>query len=521
MISRRRCVVVVCAVACLALAGYWLLHAGGGPDRWVDEHRLPRIRPDYAGTVIPPNIAPLNFVIDEPGIAFRVRIHGDGGEPIEIASGSASIRIPPGKWRGLLRQNRGGRIGIEVFVEGADGPWSRFDTIENTVAQEAIDSHLAYRLLGAVFTDWGRLGIFQRDLESYDERPILRNTSFQEGCVNCHSFAAGNCPGNFSFHVRPPSTSPFTGGMILVRDGLASRVRIPRDALPALPTYTSWHPRLPLAAVSLNRAIQFLHGAGEETREVPDLDSDLAVIDARTGGVRSAKGIADPHRIETFPCWSPDGRYLYFSSAPIRTIAPRQPPFAGYDMAKLDLMRIRYDAEADAWETPQCVLSAAKTGLSILEPRVSPDGRFLLFCMCDHGAFPILERDTDLYLMDLTKGGQFPYRPLASANSPQADSWHCWSSDSRWIVFSSKRDNGLLARPYLCYLDTEGKEHKPFVLPQRDPLFYDTCLKTYNTPELVCGPIRVSEDELARAILSEAADDAARTPPADPSYPAP
>jgi len=78
------------------------------------------------------------------------------------------------------------------------------------------------------------------------------------------------------------------------------------------------------------------------------------------------------------------------------------------------------------------------------------------------------------------------YRRL-TCNSAQSDSWHCWSSNSRWIVFSSKRDNGWLARPYFSYIDANGREHKPFVLPQKDPAFYDTWLKTYNVPELVSG----------------------------------
>lgn len=87
--------------------------------------------------------------------------------------------------------------------------------------------------------------------------------------------------------------------------------------------------------------------------------------------------------------------------------------------------------------------------------------------MSDYGGFPVYRASSNLYLMDLKDG---KYRRM-ECNSDQADSWHCWSSNSRWIVFSSKRENGLLARPYFCYIDMKGRAHKPFVMPQKDPTF--------------------------------------------------
>ena len=165
---------------------------------------------------------------------------------------------------------------------------------------------------------------------------------------------------------------------------------------------------------------------------------------------------------------------------------------------KYDLMRVPYDIEKDAWGAPEPVLTAAQTGMSISEPRASPDGRYLLFCMSAYGGFPVYQPSSDLYLLDLRSG---KHRRL-ECNSDASESWHCWSSNSRWIVFSSKRDNGWLARPYFSYIDAEGREHKPFLLPQKDPAFYDTWLKTYNLPELITGPITTPQEELLRAINS-------------------
>jgi hypothetical protein len=502
-----RYVFFVSVFAILSVAfGYWVFGETEWPAEWVAADRLPQIRPAYVDTVIPPNICPLNFVVDEPGVSFRVRVHADKGKSIDIASGRGSVVIPIRPWKKLLEQNRGGRIAIDVYVKESNGRWKRFDTIENRVAMEEIDSHLVYRLLGAVFTDWGHLGLYQRNLENYDESPVLRNRSFDRGCVNCHAFAGGNRPGRFSFHVRPSAKARFQAGMVGVNNATAFRIETRSEAAPTPPNYTSWHPAAPLAAFSLNDMRQFLHGAGVEVREVFNLKSDIAVMSLKTGVVSRVSGLSDPKRLETFPAWSADGQYLYFCSAFALWEDLSTPPYRDYDQVKYDLMRICYDIETDTWGEPETVLAAEKTGLSVSEPRVSPDGRFVLFCMAPYGSFPVLQAGSDLYLLQWKNNGEHDCRPLQSANSSEADSWHSWSSNSRWIVFSSKRGNGLFARPYICYVDDQGNDHKPFLLPQKAPRFYDTYLKTYNMPELVRGPVTVREDELVRAIRSKGAD---------------
>jgi hypothetical protein len=87
-------------------------------------------------------------------------------------------------------------------------------------------------------------------------------------------------------------------------------------------------------------------------------------------------------------------------------------------------------------------------------------------------------------------------------NSDRADTWHSWSSNSRWVVFSSKRIDGLFARPHFSYVDEHGTFHKPFVLPQEDPTFYGYCLQTFNVPELMQGPVRVKERDLAETVAA-------------------
>ena len=166
-----------------------------------------------------------------------------------------------------------------------------------------------------------------------------------------------------------------------------------------------------------------------------------------------------------------------------------------WDEVRYDLRRIPYDIESDRWGEPETVLSAEEAGGSLLLPRVSPDGRFLLFCRTDYGCFPIFQPGSDLHMLDLRTGR---HRRL-DINSDRAESWHAWSTNGAWIAFSSKRRDGLFTRIYISHVDERGRAHKPFILPQRDPLFYDSHLKTYSVPEFTTGPVEIGQAALAAA----------------------
>ena len=137
---------------------------------------------------------------------------------------------------------------------------------------------------------------------------------------------------------------------------------------------------------------------------------------------------------------------------------------------------------------------------SVCHLRISPDGRYLLYTVADYGTFPIWHPEADLQLMDLQTG---TVDTLAVVNSGKSDTYHSWSSNSRWFVFASKRDDGLYGKPYFCYIDKNGKAHKPFCLPQEHPTFYDNNLKSFNAPELGKGRLPFDVDDVAKAMRLE------------------
>jgi len=496
---------LIYAVIICALIAVLLLYACRDRKVTITQYssidRPAKVRPDYAGSTIPPNIAPLNFIIQQEGAGFFVRIYSEEGNPIEIFSRKSTIGIPKRPWHKLLDLNRGRQLNMDIFVGSAASAssskeenirWSRFQTLTAEIAHEDIDPFLVYRRIRPGHGTWRDMGIYQRNLSSFNESVILNNEYFKHGCVNCHTFC-GNRAEKMLLGIR----SPVYGSSALLVEG---------DKVRKIGTkfgYTSWHPSGRVAAFSINKVRQLFHAAASEVRDVMDFDSVMAYYNVDSKTVKTTPILAKKDRLETYPTWSPDGRYLYFCSAPVtwsdKTVVPES-----YNQIKYDLVRVSYNIDRDQWDQLESVLSVEDTGLSILLPRISPDGRWLLFCMCNYGCFPVYQQSSDLYIMDLKavkEKGDFSYKRLG-INSSESESWHSFSSNSRWIVFSSKRGSGIFTRTYIAYVDKNGKVHRPLLLPQKDPAYYDSCLWTYSIPELVTEPVRATKEKLGRVVRS-------------------
>jgi hypothetical protein len=133
-------------------------------------------------------------------------------------------------------------------------------------------------------------------------------------------------------------------------------------------------------------------------------------------------------------------------------------------------------------------------------PSVSPDGKFMVCSMSDYGYFTIFHKKSDIYLIDLeTK----EYKKL-EINSSSNESYSSWSSNSRWLVFSSKRIDDVFTRPHIAYIDSNGVAHTPFVLPQKNPDMYEQLLANYNRPELISGKIELSAREIRDIVFQDA-----------------
>lgn len=457
--------------------------------------------PDYRDVTIPANIAPLNFLVkDSLASAVVAELKGVKGEVLIAGSSDCTVQMDTTAWRTLLNENRGRDITVNIYAEHADG-WVRYKSHTLTVAQEDIDPYLSYRLIEPGFEIYRQLGLYQRNLTNWDVHTIYENNrTFEEPdnhCINCHNYQ------NYSteqmlFHVRANH-----GGTIIIQNGKARKIQIKNDSILSAGVYPSWHPKHNWIAFSTNKTGQTFHIYHNEKIEVVDEASDLLFYDADKDEVYNILRTGDD--METFPCWSPDGNMLYYCSAYEPKVAAvpdslKAPTLIQhYDSVHYNLMRLTFDEKTRRFGEPEMVINADSLHKSISVPRVSPDGRYVLYTLGDYGQFHIWHKSSDLWVMDLKNDSCYA---LKEANSPDVDSYHTWSSNGRWIVFSSRRMDGNYTRPHIAYFDAQGHAHKAFCLPQEDPLHNVLLLKSYNVPELTRDAVRISREDLKECIYN-------------------
>lgn len=447
-------------------------------DKQIDAY--PSIYPDYVEVTIPPRIAPLCFGLQEEMDEAIARF-SSGEQSFEVSYQANTFQIPMDEWEKLLGESVGESIQIEVAVRKADG-WYAYRPFEWHVSPDSMDSYLAYRRIAPGYELWNHLGIYQRDLTSFEETPIVENYQTGENCMNCHSFC-NRRPDLFLFHMRQKF-----GGTYLVRGKEVEKLNTKTPETISDLVYPSWHPGGRFIAFSTNTTRQFFHPNDPNRIEVYDMESDVVVYDSEKHELVTAPALFSKQAFETFPTFSADGKRLYFCSAEARNM-PQE-----FRKVKYSLCSIAFDPETRTFGTEVDTLySALREGRSVSFPRVSPDGRFLLYTLFDYGNFSIWHKEADLYLLDLQTGQS---RCLTEVNSPDVESYHAWSSNGRWIVFSSRRGDGLYTRPYLAHISEEGRASKPFVLPQKTRDFYVEFMQSYNIPEFVQGRVEVSSRTL-------------------------
>ena len=430
------------------------------------------IYPDYANVTIPVNIAPLNFLVRD-SVAEGVRVYANG-ELLADGNGDG-VEIDEDDWHDLLQANVGKKISVSVHVARND-QWLVYNTFTWNVVANKLDPYLTYRLIEPDYEVFSRLQLQERCVENFSTRNFCDHERVGNRCMNCHTFSQQN-PGLSMMYVRGEG-----GGAVLNRNGELSLLDIKADGMVGGSVYFGFHPDGRHIVFSANKIIPAFHTSGSKRLEVFDTASDVYVADLVDGRIISCPQLEDSTWLETFPTFTPDGSEIYFCTSP-------KPSFTGdvdenIKSLQYHLCRISFDATNESFGTRVDTIAVA--GTSICHPRVSPDGMRLLYSVQDYGTFPIWHREADLHMLDLRT---MTVDSLSIVNSNRSDTYHSWSSNSRWFVFASKRDDGLYGKPYFCYVDEKGKAHKPFVLPQRHPHFYDNFLKSFNALELGRGSL--------------------------------
>lgn len=466
-----------------------LLTRCGVPDikDAVQKNEAPQIFPDYTDIIIPPNIAPLNFKIEEEGEKYLVRIRGKVGKEITFYQSDPAIKINRKKWSALLTANKGGDLSIEVNIRKED-KWYRYVSITNKIADETIDPYLYYRDIVPTNSLWNKMAMHQRDLESFREYKLFDNYRIDHNCMNCHTFNQNN-PKEMLFHVRGNN-----GGTVIYKDGELTKMSFPTLQTASTGAYCNWHPSGKIIAFAMNKIKQnyYLSGYGDKMKEVYDTESDIVFYDVVNNEVYTSPQISSDMR-ENLPAWSADGKYLYFITAPPYVI--NQPN----EEIQYSLMQASYDIITNQIGDPELLISSDEIDGSISFPTTSPDGKYMFFCVADFGYFPVNNKSADLYLMDLRTKKY--YKP--DINSSESESYITWSNNSRWFVFSSRRLDGMTSKPFICHIDENGNVSKPFIIPQKDPYFYKTDHRNFSRPELLREKLDLSFGDFSDVIFNQ------------------
>ncbi|MFP4520928.1 MAG: tetratricopeptide repeat protein [Fibrobacterota bacterium] len=189
--------------------------------------------------------------------------------------------------------------------------------------------------------------------------------------------------------------------------------------------------------------------------------SRIAVYYTKNKDIKTLPG-ADSHSyVQCNPVWTPDGKEILFLRARARS-AYSKGPQAEYAndprelQIKYDIYRIPFNEGKGGDPVP--VEGASSNGMSNSFPKVSPDGRWIVFVKSKNGL--LMRPDSRLWIIP-SEGGEA--RELG-CNLPLMNSWHSWSPDSKWMVFVSKTLSPF-TRMFITRLDGDGNASPPVLIP--------------------------------------------------------
>ncbi|MGL4851070.1 MAG: TolB family protein [Phocaeicola sp.] len=452
-------------VPLLALIGLFFSCCKPIPNqRMVVEERLV-ITPDYTDVLLPPNIAPISFEIKNRGDYYYLEFLVNEQIVATYSSSKPTISISKSIWNKLNRHDSFSCV-VSILK---DGEWREYNKIVNRFSTEWIDPYLSYRLIAPGYELWSEMGIYQRDLTSFDEMEILTNNQTNKGCMNCHTYA-NHSTENMMLHLRGKSS-----GTLIKRGEEIDKIQFnANEELLSGTTYSSWHPSAKYIAYSTNEINQYFHVTGTKPVEVADVASDIVLYNVLTQKIITSPILHNTDRLETFPEWSADGKTLYY------TVASKGVKACSIDSIYYSLYAIDFDVEMEHFFNERLLIDAVQLEKSISFPKPSPDGKFVVATLSDYGNFSIWHPEADLIIYSIETNS---WRKADEINSEDTESYHSFSSCGNWMVFSSRRDDGLYTVPYFTRLDSQsGLFSKPFKLPQKSCDYYTNLFQSFNLP---------------------------------------
>jgi Tol biopolymer transport system component len=426
-----------------------------------------------------------------PAASLRITSFGEGSViPSDWSYPLVEWRAAGGPADAFMIELRSGRVGLDVVLKGTSwrpdrgefepflarrdvvvtvyqltgGKTVRSEPVRLVVAVRPLRQRVVFRAVQPLFNP-----TLPNALMAFvpGTRALQTVLELEGTCVGCHAYAAGAAFLNLK-----------QGGerrLVVARRAGASVETHGRDLGPFSFLAPSPGGRY---AVYVNAPVGdlALKQTAVEPFDYPYRSGDIFVLDVRTGRTAPLPGAAEPGVVEDMPSFSPDGRRVIFSRSTFDAPAGRVP--------SMELAEVPFNGGEGGEATP--VAGASGGGMWHYFARYSPDGKWISFCRGDasHGVYA--RRSSDIWLLPAAGGVA---RRLRLNAEGAMDSWHSWSSDSRWLAFSSNREGTGMTALYLAYVDDDGNAAPPVKLAGFDAM-------KVNTPQFV-------PDELDLAALGD------------------
>jgi hypothetical protein len=442
-----------------------------------------QLRHPPAGASFPFNLAPPEFewqpsleIVDYEGSLsagaeqFSFHVSRPGWQP------SASV------WHKVTQTCRGKPFTLNVVGRDASGQVRAAASASFRVSNYKCDDVIVYRLVRPPFDTSKAPDTYVRQVSSFRVKPFLLGRS--RYCFNCHTFSDPNKSpsGMLAIQVRDLIGGGTWFGTYDLRTGQGHKVSVSLDT--AMSTFMAWHPDGRKLAFAANQAIATINPVLHVSQDAVQPTSDIAIYDLDTKEVYLLPYACSPDRIEVYPRFSPDGKLLAFCSGLAETdkpgsLQPRKP-------GKLDIYVMDFDQGRGG--EPRPLAGAANNGRSNFYPRFSPDNKWISFVQADYGS--LVKPSSDIFLYDRASK---QVRKLECNVAGRA-------STSRFILFASKRDDGIYARLYLTEIAEDGRAYPAFRLPEDDSLRKASRCLCYNIPEFLQADPGIEEGRLFNVV---------------------
>ena len=431
-------------------------------------------------TLFPPEIvAPTVAWTDETGGVekWMVLLRFDGsGEVLRFPAAEPHWRPPDADWATIKQRSVQRDAELAIVGIGKDAKAISSASVRIRTSTDPVGDSIFYREVPLPFIkavqDPSRIRWRFGSIASEEQPPVvLENLPV---CGNCHSFSGdgsvlgldvdyGNDKGGYAI-------LPVSKQMLLNDEKIITWSDYKKDD--GEPTFGLLSQVLPdgryVISTVKDRAVFVATPGIEFSQLFFPIKGILVVYDTETGSYRPLPGADDPEYVQSNPTWSPDGKSIVFARSKVyrkESIATATsilldekdvPEFIeDKEPFKFDLYRVPFNEGRGG--TPEPIEGASHNGKSNYFAKFSPDGKWIVFCKAEN--YMLLMPDSELFIVPAAGGEARRLR----ANTPRMNSWHSWSSNGRWLVFSSKA-NTPYTQLFLTHIDEQGQSTPPVVL---------------------------------------------------------